>query len=132
MKKLNCIFVILFFLTAVPAGLIGGETVLLDTEYIQRYRGNTGKWMYFSSYNQASAFINKCGTDINTVCRINNVSSRNMSGSYIFIPFSNSYVAELRKKHIDFVSMISSSDQFIWPISKTELITSGLGRRWGL
>jgi len=131
MKKLNCIFVILFILTAVPAGLIGGETVLLDTEHIQRYRGNTGKWMYFGSYGQASAFIHKCGTDVNTVCRINNVSSRNIPGSYIFIPFSNSYVAELKKKQIDFVSMISESDQFIWPISNTELITSGLGRRWG-
>lgn len=132
MKRLNVFFIILLIIAAaIPVSLMGSETVLLDTEHIQRYRGHTGKWVYFSSHKQAYGYISECGTDANSVCSLNDISRRNLSGSYIFVPFSDSYVKKLKEKNIDFASMITDSDQFIWPISNTELITSGLGRRWG-
>lgn len=128
----RCTLIVLFLVvTIISGGVFAGEPVFLDTEDMQRYRGNTGKWAYFRSYNQASSFISECGTDTGTVCRINEISSRQIAGNYIFVPYSDEYINGLKATGSDFISIVSDIDQFIWPISNTELITSGLGRRWG-
>ncbi len=133
MKNLHRCAVIVIFLVVVilSGGIFAGEAVFLDTKDIQRYRGSIGKWTYFRSYNQASSFFKQCGTDTPSVCGINEISRRQIAGTYIFVPYSDEYIEGLKAAGSDFVATVSETDQFIWPIRNTELITSGLGRRWG-
>ena len=124
MKKIIYGACILFFLQPLFA-----ETVTLDVNEIQTWRGLTGKWMELASHFDLNAIADKYGTTAEEIRRVNGDTLNR--GSYIFIPYSENYLSGLRARGIERATASSSSSDYIWPLVYVDKITSSFGYRGG-
>ncbi len=122
--------VILFFLVFVSFSF-AGELYFIDNENIQRYNGRSGKWIEVNTVKQIKTLANQFGITVEDVYRINNIKEKQFKRSFVFFPYSDTYIQQLMEKGISLQPLSVSYDAFIWPIGDPEKISSGLGRRWG-
>ncbi|MCX8123354.1 MAG: M23 family metallopeptidase [Spirochaetes bacterium] len=125
-KKLLFIFFIIF-----TSFTFANEIYFIDNEHIQRYKGKSGKWVEVATLKQLKMYSEQFGASTDEVYTINGINEKNFKKSYIFIPYSDSYIQTLMEKGITLQPVTISYNEFIWPIGDPEKITSGLGRRWG-
>jgi hypothetical protein len=130
MKRLAVLvisFVMLFNLAE------GGETkVPVDDNHIQEYRGLLGKWVLIESPGTLYFYAKKFSSPVRDVYKINSCySMKDILGNYVFIPYSEEYLVDLKSQGITRKMIVSNHDQFIWPIEEVIEITSVLGLRWG-
>lgn len=126
------ILLLLVLITVFSISLFASEIIYLDNEHIQEYHGMQGKWYQVSTKNQLDALIAKHEVELAEVLRINAaVQSRNLIGSYVFIPYSEKCLKELEEKGMGRKSIECRDDQFIWPLADVSVLTSVFGLRWG-
>ncbi|MCU0822072.1 MAG: M23 family metallopeptidase [Spirochaetes bacterium] len=125
MKKLLIIAVILIF----SPGLIATDIVFLDNSDVQEYRGNIGKWILINSKETLTALTKKFAVSTDDIIKINNVTNGKISYDYYFIPYSQEYLNSLQEKGKGRIAIQTSIDQYIWPVTDFEKITSVLGFR---
>ncbi|MES0491607.1 MAG: M23 family metallopeptidase [Leptospirales bacterium] len=109
------------------------ETVLIDNEYIQTYSGKYGIWHEGRQGDALKTLAQKYGVQPSDIIAINSISekTRYLSGSqWVFLPFSESYIEELKIQGIERLSMDVPNGEFIWPVEGNR-ITSRVGNRWG-
>jgi hypothetical protein len=127
--------ILLFSILLLPllhSGLFASETVYLDNDEIQEYRGKQGKWMMISSKNHLDSLVVKHDVPLSDILKANSAGHmRNLMGSYAFIPFSDKCLIELESKGCARKSIECRDDQFIWPLSNVSIVTSVFGLRWG-
>ncbi len=112
--------------------VFASETVFLDNEHIQEFRGKQGRWLHLESKNQLDALLSKQEVDIADVLRINSAGHvRNLIGAYSFIPYSEKCLQDLESKGCRRASVECRDDQFIWPLGDVSTLTSVFGLRWG-
>jgi len=109
------------------------ENVFIDNEYIQKYSGKDGIWYESHQGDALKTLAQKYGVKPVDIIQINDLSenTRYLSGSqWVFLPFSESYIEELKLQGIERLSMAVPNGEFIWPVEGSR-ITSRLGNRWG-
>ncbi len=127
MKINNIILFILLFC----AGLYAQQTVNIDNDDIQEYKGKLGKWFQIDSKNSIMSISNKFGSYIDDIYKINDMKNKRLLKNYYFIPYSEEYIKELENKNITRNVIICSEDEFIWPVSEAIETSSVLGFRNG-
>lgn len=106
-----------------------GEKTCIDNFDIQEYKGQTGKWILIESKGKLFFYLKKFHV---TLKQVKNINGKNFSyGNYLFIPYSEKYLAELKEMGITRTVINSSDSEYIWPISIVGRITSAFGIRWG-
>lgn len=104
------------------------DLILLDNSQIHQYKGETGKWEYVSSSGALTRAVKRYGTSIEEVRSVNGSISYN---SYLFIPFSEEYIVQIKESGISRNSVVSGNDSFIWPLTDVDRISSTFGMRNG-
>ncbi len=125
MRKILIIFCVIISTTI----LYAGETVYMDNENIQEYRGNIGQWLSIKSIAHLRSAVRKFKTNISEVRKINH--NKLSFDNYLFVPFSNDYFNDIKEKENSRLSVVSEPSDFIWPLVKFERISSKFGNRWG-
>ena len=124
MKKLLILSIILFSLS-----LNAGEILLVDNNYIQSYKGQTGRWENISSSAVLNRIVERYGSSVDLVREINGRINYN---TYLFIPYSDDYLVELTGSgRVKSERILSENDFFIWPVNDLERISSAFGMRNG-
>ncbi len=125
MKKLFVVIIMLFLYSMASAG----EQVTIDTADIQEYRGKIGKWFLIDTREALSGFVKKFSITLKDVYAINKIRNKRISYDYYFIPYSEKYLLNLKRKGKDRIITSSSINEYIWPINDVIKITSVLGFR---
>jgi murein DD-endopeptidase MepM/ murein hydrolase activator NlpD len=121
---------ILIIISAMSTISYAGDKISIDNWDVHQYRGNPGLWKLIESKNHLRAALKKYGTSYKDFYSLN---GRNFKyNSYLFIPYSMSYLKELKKKNLKRKIVNVSRDQFIWPIAEVDRISSPFGMRWGV
>ncbi|MBN1495283.1 MAG: M23 family metallopeptidase [Spirochaetes bacterium] len=105
------------------------EIVQVDNQYVQEYKGRLGAWTEVKSQAQLNSLVGKFGTTIQEVREMN--GSQLAFGSFLFMPFSDKYLQELEAQGVKRDSVVSRKNDFIWPISRVDNISSAFGMRHG-
>ncbi|MFC1670609.1 M23 family metallopeptidase [Spirochaetota bacterium] len=91
------------------------------------FNGRMGQWLMVDSKKKLGQLMEIYGTTINDIKKVNGREIR--YGKFIFIPISNTLLEE------DYIykekSPHTGINEFIWPISRVERISSSFGIRWG-
>jgi len=127
MKK-TFIFAFLSILISFSVFSSDQQTVFVDNAEIQQYNGFTGKWVLIPNSAKLNDVIKEFGADEETVKRLNPDLKFN---SYNFIPFSKEYEKQLSDKGVFRREVISSTQDFLWPLFSISRISSLIGQRWG-
>jgi murein DD-endopeptidase MepM/ murein hydrolase activator NlpD len=98
-------------------------------DYIQEYKGKVGQWKIISTNQELNDVLNTVGTKYAEFTRINGVNV--VYRSYMFIPFSDPYIKELRASGALQMKVSGRDDELIWPLSSIDKISSAFGIRWG-
>jgi hypothetical protein len=130
MKTPSIIFSILSILIFYTS-LNAQQTVDIDNDDIQIYKGKTGKWIQIDSKNTLISISKKYNSNIDEICALNNINSKQIIKNYFFIPYSEEYIKELEIKNIARLRIISNEDEFIWPVADAIETSSVLGFRNG-
>ncbi|MBP7901752.1 MAG: M23 family metallopeptidase [Spirochaetes bacterium] len=104
------------------------ETVFVDNAEIQQYNGFIGKWVFIQNSAKLNDVVKEFGADEESVKRLNPDLKLN---AYNFIPFSKDYEKQLSDKGIFRREVISSTQDFLWPLFSISRISSLIGQRWG-
>ncbi len=107
-----------------------GEKVIIDNWDFHQYKGKLGLWKLIESKNHLRFILKKYKSTYRDFYSIN--GRRFDYNSYLFIPYSENSIRELKKKNLKRKSVNVSRDQFIWPIEGVDRITSAFGMRWGV
>lgn len=129
MKKFSiCVIAILLCCGAVTAA----ERVFIDNTEIQEYKGRLGKWMMMGSGAALVPLAREFGSTADEVYSINENPARKIGhGTYVFVPYSDSYLEKLSARGTVRSAIDSPDDEFIWPIEDVRNISSVLGLRGG-
>lgn len=107
------------------------QSVYVDNSYIHSYNNRLGIWVKVKNRGELEALSRQYSIDTQDVDTINAYPSLDGGrGSYVFFPFSPSYLKELENAGIERYTVESRQGEFIWPILGVR-ITSRIGRRWG-
>jgi len=107
----------------------GESRIRIDNDEIQSCRGITGKWVLVSSQASLRYYLARYQSSYRDFIRAN---GRNYSfDMYLFIPYSQKVIDELRNKGHQRSSVNYVRDTFIWPLEKAERINSPFGMRMG-
>ncbi|HPO47003.1 MAG TPA: M23 family metallopeptidase [Spirochaetota bacterium] len=130
MKKSSiCIIAILL---CCWTALAAAERVFIDNTDIHEYKGRLGKWTMMGSSSALVQVAREFGSAPDEVYAINENPARKIGqGTYVFIPFSDSYLEKLSARGISRTPIESTDDQFIWPLEDVRNISSVLGLRGG-
>jgi len=120
----SSIFIVLF-ISVVYADV----SLFVDSADIQQYRGELGKWTIAGSTGELNGMLKKYDTSITRVREVNGASFS--FSDYIFIPYSEKYLKELEENGITRAKANISENDFIWPLSRVESISSAFGHRGG-
>lgn len=107
-----------------------GEKVSVDNWDIHQYKGKRGLWKMIDSKNHLRFTLKKYRSSYKDFYLLN--GRKYKFKSYLFIPYSESYLKELEKENLNRNIVNVSRDQFIWPIERVDRITSAFGMRWGV
>ena len=105
------------------------EVVQVDNQYVQEYKGRLGAWTGVKSPAMLNSLIAKVGTTMQDVQDVNGTTIS--WSSYIFLPYSEKYIQELEAQGVKRDTVVSQKNDFIWPISRVDNISSAFGRRNG-
>lgn len=127
-KRLCCVLILL---TASAVSASAGETVFVDNENIQQYRGHLGRWVHFTSSAVLEKRISETGSSDKEVVKINDADFRKRN--LAFVPFSAEYIKKLKSKGISREIRHSGKNEFIWPLGSYDFdhISSPFGYRYG-
>lgn len=125
MKKIFIIAVILIFCS----GLSASDIIVIDNSEVQEYKGTTGKWVLINSKDSLTLYAKKFGVLPDDIYNINNISNGKVSYDYYFIPYSAEYLVSLKENGKDRIAIESSINDYIWPVTNFDKITSVLGFR---
>ncbi len=126
MKKFYTVLFVLILCISLKAQ----QSIYLDNENIQEYKGKLGKWFLADSRNSIKSLSKKFFVNINEIYSINSTGN-NFVKNYYFIPYSEEYLRELGNRNIIRNSVISWEDEFIWPLEHVYKTSSVLGFRFG-
>ena len=123
---------VLALLVSISFGNLSAEIVKveLDNKEIQQYRGKLGLWVEVSSQSELRTVAARFGSSVEDV---NAVNDRVTFRSFLFIPFSESYLTSLSEKGIGRRIVESKPNDFIWPVELQlrSPVSSHFGRRNG-
>jgi murein DD-endopeptidase MepM/ murein hydrolase activator NlpD len=120
----TAIFILLF-----SSASFAEEVIQVDNQYFQEYKGHAGIWMIVESSAKLNSLIGKFSVTMKDIQDLNGTTIS--WGSYIFIPYSEKYIEEMDAQGVKRDSMVSQKNDFIWPISRVDNISSAFGRRNG-
>ena len=126
MKKFYIIFFILLFCINLKAQ----QTIYLDNEDIQEYKGKLGKWFQVENKNTIKSLSKKYQINIKGIYSINSID-KTIVKNYYFIPYPDEYLKELEEKNRQRDVITSNENEFIWPVENAFKISSVLGFRFG-
>ncbi len=109
------------------------ETIYIDNSFVQTYRGVLGIWKFAYAGEKFIQFRETYGSDIKKLIELNELNEKDdrvRSNSWVFIPFSEEYLARLADDNIGRFEWQVPKGEFIWPVVGVR-ITSRLGERWG-
>ena len=136
-RKSPVFAVILFTLVAIsplfaqdtaPADPAARETIFVDDNNYQEFRGKIGKWVMPTRTKGLAAYIQLFESTPEEVAEVNKGFPAGFK--YAFIPYGKTYIERLEQSGIKRASTVSASDQFVWPICDRITISSVLGFRW--
>jgi murein DD-endopeptidase MepM/ murein hydrolase activator NlpD len=113
------------------SGLNAQQTVDIDNDDIQAYKGKTGKWIQIDSKQTLNSVSKKYNSNIDEIYLLNNINNKFFIKNFYFIPYSEDYLKDLEIKNITRLRIISSEDEFIWPVIDAIETSSVLGFRNG-
>lgn len=104
----------------------------VDNSYIHSYQNKLGIWQRVYNRQELEKLAKHYSSSLKTVEKINGkiISFSGKKKHYVFFPFSEKYLSELRDAGIERLTRESKEGEFIWPVVGVR-ITSRLGRRWG-
>lgn len=105
------------------------KSVQVDNYNLQDYRGRTGRWVFVLSYNSLKYLSKKFSVTVESIKEANGGTVQ--YNRYLFIPFNDEMVAELKKTGKARTELQSNNDEFIWPVENILRITSAFGMRNG-
>jgi len=120
-----CTFVLLMLFSSIYAD----NTIYIDNNEVQSYKGRFGKWLYIDSSYKLNSYLNQFKS---TMVELDVINNRVKGfGRYYFVPYSEEYLTQnpdilMSRKNIDV-----SDDKFIWPLFEAKEITSAFGMRSG-
>jgi murein DD-endopeptidase MepM/ murein hydrolase activator NlpD len=120
----NTFFILLLLI--LPCYNYAEQKIFLDNQYIQEYKGTLGKWFYINNKNDLKTLSASYYADFNHIYKINDIKKNPSFPNYYFIPYSESYI---NASNISRDYLFTDEDQFIWPITDPEKISSVLGFR---
>jgi len=109
------------------------ETVYIDNENLQTYRGRLGLWTRIAASQRLEDSGRPFGTSAEEIREINELPKstyRVARTQYLFVPFSEAYVAKLQRQSGLRLTWEVPKGEFIWPVEGRK-ITSRVGKRWG-
>jgi murein DD-endopeptidase MepM/ murein hydrolase activator NlpD len=103
------------------------EKIFVDDANYQEYRGYLGKWISVSRKKSVAGFIAYYNADPKTVTEVNrDVPAKS---GYAFIPYGRSFIEKLEAAGIKRKEIVTSEDQFIWPVPSDITLSSVFGFR---
>ncbi len=105
------------------------ESIPVDNENIQQYRGKIGQWVSIDSKGHLLALINKYQT---TMKEFEAVNVASFNRGFGFVPYGDAYMKELTAKGVSRASASSQKEGFSWPLGEIQYISSNFGMRWGI
>ncbi|HDP81287.1 MAG TPA: M23 family metallopeptidase [Spirochaetes bacterium] len=127
MKRL---YILLLFPFLASGVLHAKENILIDNASIQEYQGRFGKWIHINSPHTVKTACRDYSVTLNEVYSLNRLSKNaRVVGKYLFIPYGETYLEQLRSRGITRSTIQSAEDEFIWPIENVTNISSVLGFR---
>jgi murein DD-endopeptidase MepM/ murein hydrolase activator NlpD len=128
MNRVFLCFISSCFLFLSGTGLLYAEENNIYT-YIQEYKGRVGQWKNISSQQELISTLDSVGTKYNEFTKINGTNF--YYRTYLFIPYSNTYINELKATGGLQMKFSGKEDDLIWPIYSIDKISSSFGIRWG-
>jgi len=108
------------------------EMVPVDNSSMQEFKGRIGKWLLVTSRATLAQASKEYATPLDDIYAINGIAARKETiGNYVFVPYSEAYLAQLAASGITREKIESAQDEFLWPIEKVSYISSVLGLRGG-
>jgi len=127
MKRRISLSIFLLIVIILPAFAL--QRIAVDNNYIQQYRGKVGLWTKVESRGQILFYLKKYGSSYADITAL--YGKKVPFKGYIFIPYSKEYTAQLAKEGHERRELVSSNDEFIWPLNSVDTISSHFGIRWG-
>lgn len=124
MRLIKFIYLTVFIFSAMT--LYGGDTIILDVDKVEEYKGFKGEWVTNDNADKLESFIKTYCTGLKDIIALNGKNYK--KEKMVFIPFSDAYMEYLKSRENS--SAAKSSNDFIWPIEKFDRISSTFGRRW--
>ena len=125
-KAINSLLV--SFLLIISSNLHAAESVVVDSNKIIEYNGFSGQWIVNSSPETLENAIKTFSTGEKDVITANGSDFR--TKKTVFIPFSQSYISYVKSRTSCGIISVGANE-FIWPITNFDRISSSFGRRWG-
>ncbi len=108
------------------------EMIPIDDMNMQEFKGRIGKWLLVTSHTTLASASKEYAVLSDEIYAINGISMKKETmGNYVFVPYSEAYIAQLAAKGITRAKIESAQDEFLWPIEKVNNISSVLGLRGG-
>ncbi|HOO70379.1 MAG TPA: M23 family metallopeptidase [Spirochaetota bacterium] len=117
--------VLILFCSAVT---VFAEYIKTDNDYLQEYKGQSGRWIHVSSLKDLKNQIARFGSSFEQVKDVNSNFGFNR---YLFIPFSDEIVHEIENSHNGRSESLCGESGFIWPLNNVERVSSAFGMRNG-
>ncbi len=108
------------------------EMIPIDDMNMQEFKGRIGKWLLVTSHTTLASASREYAVPSDEIYALNEIPmKKGTMGNYVFVPYSEAYIAQLAAKGITRAKIESASDEFLWPIEKVTNISSVLGLRGG-
>ncbi len=121
--------ILLIFFPLLFTLIAGAEIIQIDSHEVHTRHGKTGKWIRVESKGQVYYYARKHGVSYQDILAINDRAWG--YPEYIFIPYSDDVLENLRKEGVAREKIESSPDQLLWPTLEVDHVTSSFGIRHG-
>lgn len=123
--------VVIFSIFLLNTNLIAEEKTFIDNESIQVYKGRLGKWILIDTKKSMVLHAKKISIPLRKIYRINKINNGKIARNYYFFPYSDTHLKRVKERGIKRRIIVTSEDEFIWPVGNVIRITSVLGLRNG-
>lgn len=108
------------------------KEIEVDNSYIHTYKNKLGIWQRVQNNKDLEELAKHYSGSLQAVEKINGKISSfaGKKRTYVFFPFSEKYLSELKEAGVERLTRVSREGEFIWPVVGVR-ITSRIGRRWG-